>query len=179
MKARKIFNFFSKILICIIVTLSCMIILKSNSNLRGLIYKKVFQNNFKFAKVNELYEKYFGVILPFSKNNNVSLVSKEEIEYESKEEYKDGVRLKVSENYPVPLLNSGIVIFIGNKEGYGDTVIVQDADGVETWYANLKMIKVSMYDYLKKGDIVGEASGDNFILVFTKDGKIIDYKKYI
>ena len=36
-----------------------------------------------------------------------------------------------------------------------------------------------MYDYLKKGSIIGEALDDKLVLVFTKDGKNLDYKKYI
>ena len=36
-----------------------------------------------------------------------------------------------------------------------------------------------MYDYLKTGDILGEANGTKMYLVFTKEGKTLDYKKYI
>ncbi len=179
MKNNKFSKFCNRFLLFVIAVLVCMIILKSNSNIRGFVYRNVFQNNFKFAKVNELYEKYFGKVLPFSKDSNEALVSSEKLEYESSEKYKDGVKLKVSDNYAVPLLDSGIVIFTGEKEGYGNTVIVEGSDEIQIWYSNLKEIKVEMYDYLKKGGIVGEANGDNFILAFTKDGQFIDYKKHI
>ena len=79
----------------------------------------------------------------------------------------------------IPIIKSGIVVFTGEKEGYGNTVVVQQGDGVEVWYANIKEIKVSMYDYLKAGDILGEADGSKLYLVFTKEGEILDYKKYI
>jgi len=157
-----------------------MIILKSNASLRSKAYKVIYQSNLKFPKINELYEKYFGSSLPLTGDKvNAVMVSSEKIEYEKAEKYKDGVKLKVKEGYVIPLINSGIVVFAGEKDGYGNTVIVEDAEGVDMWYCNLKEIKVNMYDYLKKGSIVGEASGDNFILVFTKDEEVLDYKKYI
>ena len=186
MKKRKVntyskfSRFCSRFLVCVIIVLSGLILLKSHPNLRNAVYKNVFQNHLKFAKINELYEKYFGSSLPLTGNkSNLSLASSEKIEYESMEKYKNGVRLKVYDGYTIPVIKSGIVIFTGEKEGYGNTVIVQGADDVEVWYSNLKDIKVSMYDYLKKGSIVGEANSDNFILVFTKEGKTLDYKKYI
>ncbi len=179
-KVSKFSKMCSRFLVCVIIVLVGLITLKSNPNLRSFVYKNVFQNNLKFAKINELYEKYFGSSLPLTGNkSNLAIVSSEKLDYESKEKYNDGVKLKVSDSYAIPILKSGIVVFAGEKENYGKTVIVQGADEVEVWYSNLKDIKVSMYDYLKKGSIVGEANGDNFILVFTKDGKVLDYKKYI
>ena len=178
-KVSRLSKFCSRFLVFTIIVLICMIALKSSYNLRNFIYKNVFQNNIKFAKINELYEKYFGSSLPLTSKTNTLLVSSEKFQYESKEKYKDGVKLKASDNYAIPILNSGIVVFTGEKEGYGKTVIIEGADEVEIWYSNLKEVKVSMYDYLKKGSIIGEANGDNFILVFTKDGKVLDYKKYI
>jgi len=41
-----------------------------------------------------------------------------QLSYSKESVYKDGVKLTVSDNYLVPALESGIVIFIGNKEGY-------------------------------------------------------------
>lgn len=178
-KTNKASKILSRFLVFVIIVLCSLIVLKGSPNLRNVVFKKVFQNNLKFAKINELYEKYFGSSLPLTGSNSLALVSSEKLNYEKEEKYKDGVKLTVSNNYAVPLLESGIVIFTGEKEGYGNTVIVQGADDVEVWYSNLKDVKVSMYDYLKKGSIVGEAMEDNLVLVFTKDGKNLDYKKYI
>ena len=180
LKTNKISKFFSNFLVCIIVLLIGLITLKSNPNLRDKFYKSVFQNNLKFAKINELYEKYFGSSLPLKgSKNNLSLVSSNKLEYKKEEKYKNGVKLQAENNYAIPVLKSGIVIFTGEKEGYGKTIIIQSADDVEVWYSNLKDIKVNMYDYLKEGSIVGEANNDNFILEFNKNGKALNYKKYI
>ncbi len=179
-KVNRFFKLLSHFLVCIIITLIGLIVLKSNADLRNFVYKNVFQSNLKFASINEFYEKYFGSSLPLSeKQSSLSMVSSEKIEYSNLEKYKEGVKLKVSNNYTIPVIKSGIVIFAGVKEDYGNTVIVQTADDIEMWYSNLKDIKVNMYDYLKKGSIIGEADGKDLILVFTKDGKSLDYKKYI
>jgi len=168
----------SKFLVLVVVVLVCMIILKGNADLRDKVYKKVFQNNFSFAKINEIYKKYFGSSVPLSKENT-ELVSSNTLEYSTKEKYKDGVKLTVKEGAVISFMDSGLVIFKGNKEGYGDTVIVQRSDNVEVWYSNLKNINVSLYDYVKKGDNLGEANGNYIYLVFIKEGKRLDYQKYI
>lgn len=170
---------FSKFLVCVILLLGCLIALKASPSLRENLYKYVFKNNFSFAQVNAIYEKLFGSSLPLTGTEQTALVSSTKIEYEEESAYKDGVQLTVSNNYVIPVIKSGIVVFTGEKEGYGNTVVIQQGDGTEVWYANIKEIKVSMYDYLKAGDILGETNGSKLYLVFTKEGEILDYKKYI
>ena len=169
----------SKFLVCVVLLLGILITLKASPSLRENLYKYVFQNHFSFAEVNAVYEKLFGSSLPLTGTDKTALVSSTKIEYEDSKAYKDGVELTVSDNYVIPVIKSGIVVFAGEKDGYGNTVVVQQGDGIEVWYANLKEIKVSMYDYLKTGDILGEANGSKMYLVFTEDGKTLDYKKYI
>ena len=172
-------KFCSRLLVCVLLLLVALISLKASPDLREFVYKNVFKDNFSFAKVNEIYEKLFGASLPLTSTDDTALVSAQTLEYSAKEDYMDGVKLTVSTNYVVPIINSGIVIFAGEKEGYGNTVIIQQADDVEVWYANLSDIRVSMYDYLKKGDILGEVQDDFLYLVFTKEGESLDYNKYI
>ena len=168
-KVSFVSKLFSKFLICVVLLLGVLIALKASPSLREKLYKYVFQNHFSFAEVNSVYEKLFGSSLPLTGTE----------EYVDSKSYKDGVELTVSENYVIPVIKSGIVVFAGEKEGYGNTVVIQQGDGVEVWYANIKEIKVSMYDYLKTGDILGEANGKKMYLVFTKEGENLDYKKYI
>lgn len=176
-KTSKFSRLLSRFLVCIIFVLIGLIALKSNVKLRSYVYKNVFQNNLKFAKLDELYEKYFGSALPLT-GSDVMVASKEKLEYENLEELEDGVKLEVKEGYTVTSLRSGIVIFSGEKENLGNTVIIEDGDGVEIWYSGLKESKLSMYDYLKVGDIIGSCKNE-LILEFKKDGKKVDYKKYL
>lgn len=178
-KVSLVSKLFSKFLVCVALLLGVLIALKSSPSLRENLYKYVFQNHFSFAEVNAVYEKLFGSSLPLTGTDKTALVSSTKIEYEDSKAYKEGVELTVSENYVIPVIKGGIVVFAGEKEGYGNTVVIQQGDGVEVWYANIKEIKVSMYDYLKTGDILGEASGKKMYLVFTKEGETLDYKKYI
>lgn len=178
-KPSLISRLLSKFLVLVIIVLVCLITLKSNADLKNFVYKKVFQNNFSFAKMNEVYKKYFGSSLPLKSSTTSEMVSSETLEYTDSSNYKEGVKLNVKENYLVPSLDSGLVIFVGDKQDYGNTVIVQRPDNVEVWYCNLKTVGVSLYDYIKKGENIGEANGNNIYLVFKKDGKSLDYKKYI
>ena len=56
----------------------------------------------------------------------------------NKESYKDGVSLSVTDDYLVPSQLGGIVVFVGEKEGYGKTVVVQQYNGIDLWYGNIK-----------------------------------------
>ncbi len=180
-KPSRFSRYLSRFLVLVVVTLVALITLKSNADLRDKVYKKVFQNNMSFAKINEIYKKYFGSSLPLADNvtADTELVSTEKIEYSDISKYKDGAKLTVKENYVVSAMDSGLIIFAGEKDDYGKTVIIQRPDNVEVWYGNLKEINVSLYDYIKKGEIIGEAKDKTLYMVFTKEGKALDYQKYI
>lgn len=144
-------------------------------------YRRVYNESFSFAKINNLYEKYFGSPLPFKDvfKSKTSTVFNEKLKYDNNEKYKEGVKLTVSKDYLVPILESGMVVFVGEKEGYGNTVIIQQMDGVDVWYGNVNNLNITLYDYVEKGSLLGEASSESLYLVFKKEGKILDYKKYI
>lgn len=154
--------------------------MKSNADLRNYVYKNVFQDNLSFAKINSVYKKYFGSSLPlFNDSNDVGMVSSAKLKYSKIEKYKNGAKLTVSNNYLVTAMDSGIVVFSGEKDGYGKTVVIQRSDDVEVWYCNLSNLNIGLYDYIKKGDNIGEVSGDTLYLVYMKDGKFLNYKKYV
>ena len=47
------------------------------------------------------------------------------------------------------------------------------------WYCNVQNENVNLYDYVEKGNLLGEAKGKEIYIVYQKDGKYIDYKEYI
>jgi len=170
---------FIKFIISIILTLLILIILKSNDVFKMHFYKRVYQDNISFADINSFYKSKFGFQLPFLEYlDNTTPVFNESLTYLSSSVYRDGVNLEVIENYLVPALNDGIVVFIGEKEGYGNTVIIEQKDGVSVWYSNLEEINLQMYDYVLKGELIGVVNS-NLYLVFIKNGEYVSYKEYI
>lgn len=172
----------SKFLITIILTLGCLIILKKDTKLQTLFYKNVYDTNFSFATINKIYKDKFGSPIPFSdiiEKNETSAVFNENLAYKEKSKYKDGVKLTVSKNYLTPAMESGMVVFIGEKEGYGNTVIIQQVNGIDLWYSNLKTVSVKLYDYVEKGSLIGEVNNDSLYLIYKKDGKVLDYEEYL
>lgn len=178
-KKFKIPKFINKILFTIFLFLITIIVLKNNQEIRQIFYEKVYNDNISFASINSLYQKYFGKPIPFDIfNQGTESVFNEELNYKNKTEYLNGVSLEVDSNYLVPSLDNGIIIFIGEKEGYNNTVIMECENGVEVWYGNIDNENVKMYDYINKGSLIGEAS-NNLYLVFMKDGELLNYEDYI
>lgn len=178
---KYLLSFFSKILISAIIFLVVLIVTKRDDSLKSKINEKVFKTNFSFATVNKWYKDTFGEILPFDNlvsEKDVSVFN-EKITYKANSLYKDGVKLTVTDKYLVPILQSGIVVFMGAKENYGQTIIIQQVDGIDVWYSNIDASNINLYDYVEKGTLLGEAKGDYIYLVFQKDGKFLDYKEYI
>lgn len=167
-----------KFLLLVVLTILSIILLR-NDQFKINFYKYVYEYNISFAQINKWYENKFGSALPFSKYfEEVTPVFNEKLSYKEKNKYKDGVALLVEDNYLVPAIDSGIVIFIGEKEGYGNTIIIQQENGIDVWYSNLKEINIKLYDYIKEGNLIG-VSNSNLYLVFTKDGEVVDYQEYI
>ena len=170
-----------RFLITAVITLLTLIGLKGNSKFKTVFYKQVYDTNFSFATLNSTYQKYFGSPIPFQDllKQPVETVFNEKLTYSGVNLYKDGAKLTVSKNYLVPIIESGMVVFIGEKEGYGNTVIIQGMNGVDTWYGNILNVNVKLYDYVSKGTLLGEVKDTTLYMVFEKEGKKLNYKEYI
>ena len=170
-----------RFLITAVITLLTLIGLKGNSKFKTVFYKQVYDTNFSFATLNSTYQKYFGSPIPFQDllKQPVETVFNEKLTYIGVNLYKDGAKLTVSKNYLVPIIESGMVVFIGEKEGYGNTVIIQGMNGVDTWYGNILNVNVKLYDYVSKGTLLGEVKDTTLYMVFEKEGKKLNYKEYI
>lgn len=167
-----------KLLISIVITLVILILIKSSSEFKNNFYKRVYNDNISFTKLKEVYNKYIGDSNILDKVVKTEPVFNEKLIYKKQEKYLDGVKLDVDSNYLVPIEESGIVVFIGEKEGYGNTVIIQRIDGIDEWYGNIDNVNVKLYDYVKKGTLLGETS-NNLYLVYKKDGNVLDYEEYL
>ena len=167
-------NTITKVLLTIIITLILLIFFKTNNDFKRLFNKYVYNTSLPFTDFKELYDKYF-----LGKDENeVVQTFVEKITYYDKSLYEDGVKLTVSDNYLVPAIDSGIVVFIGDKDKYGKTIIVQQVNGIDVFYGNVNN-NVNMYDYVEKGSLIGEAIDTNIYLAFQKEGKFVSYKDYL
>ncbi len=138
--------------------------------------KNLFETNYNFSKVNNLYKKY---LLNITKKETAKPVwENENLEYYNVEDYNGGAKLSVSENYNVKMLESGLVVFIGNKEEYGMTVIVQQSNGINVTYGNVEAKDIKIYDYIEKGTIIGVAN-KTLYLKFESEKEVLDYNTYI
>ncbi len=177
---NKLVKFINKVLITILFTVVVLIISKMNPEYKKVIKEKLFEENFSFSSVRNFSEKYLGGLLPFDKiTSEEKSVFDEKLVYSELKKYKDGAELKVTDNYLVPVVESGIIVFIGEKDKYGKTIIVQQMNGIDLWYSNINIGDHKLYDYIEKGDLIGESINNKIYLSYQKNGEFLDYKKYL
>ncbi len=167
-----------RILIVAVIFLSLSIVCRKESSLKDKVYGYLYKEDIPFTKINKLYQKYLGGIFPIKSNGAVKEVFSESLKYDDLSIYQDGVKLSVEDSYLVPSLDEGMVVFIGEKDGYGNVVIVENLDGINFWYGNIENPSVKLYDYIEKGSLVGEAN-KTLYLVFSKDDKYLNYEEYL
>ena len=162
---RKRSNIIIKLFTVIIFTMLIVIISNYSPKFRNFIINDVLNNTINFSKVNRFINKYTNV---FKISDTKPVVS---VPTNNSEKYLDGLKYKIGTNEEVYVKDSGIVTFIGNKEGYNNTIIVQQSNGYYAWYGNIKE-KVKLYDYLESGTVLGIASNE-YYYVLIKDDKIV------
>ena len=176
---NKFKKYFTKILLSIIFLLISIIYIKSSNN-NKYNYEQIFlKDAISFTKVNNWYNKYFGEIVPIPDvSSNIQSVFNESIVYSNSDNYLNGKSFIVEQDYIVPSLQSGIIVFMGEKEGYGNTMIVQGIDGFDIWYANIDYSNQNLYDYVKKGESLAKVNDNNLYIVIMKDNNYISYEEY-
>lgn len=171
-----------KFLLCMIIFLILGILCKKDITYQYFTKTKIYQDNITFSTFRKFYNRYLGGIFPVVNLENTekyASVFNEKISYQSIEDYLDGARLIVSPNYLIPNMESGIVVYIGKKENYGNVIIVENNNGIRTWYGNVCNSLVKLYDQIQNGNYLGESCGTEIYLVYTKGNEILNYKNYI
>ncbi|WP_141433629.1 M23 family metallopeptidase [Bacillus sp. 03113] len=151
---------------------------------------QTMNEDFQFATVSNWYEQKFGKPLAFLPTST----NKKENRSESNDEpyalpasgrilenfSKNGQRITIEtgKGATVDAMNEGFVSFIGEKDGFGKTVIIQHSDNSESWYGNLADINVHLYAYIDKGVKVGNVTNDgskgSFYFAIKKGDNFID-----
>lgn len=171
---------FSKLLITIIIFLIGLICIKKDISLKNIIKENIYEKSIKFSNNQKIYDKYFDSYLSIERNSKKEeAVFNEKINYTASENYENGVKLTVEDNYLVPVIESGVIIYIGEKEKLGNTIVIEQVDGIETVYSNVSSANYKLYDYVEKGDLIGEVLSEKLILQFLKNGEYLDYQTLI
>lgn len=165
----------SKFLYAVIFFLISIIFTRYNDNTLLLYKKYVFTESLPFTKIKGFYEDLFGEVLP---KENTSLVLNGDLVYKSIDTYLDGEVLTLTSSSIINSITSGVVVYIGNKDGYGNTVIIQGVDGVDIWYSNFSNISVKLYDYIEKNTLLGEVLDNKLYLVIKKNNEYLKYEDY-
>ncbi len=167
----------SKLLISIIVILSSLIITNLNNDLKDIFKRNVLENNISFSNLNKLYQKYIGGFIK-DDNNEVLVANDDKLNENTIKEENGSYVIEVDKDYPINFMASGIIVYIGDKDELGNTVIVQGNDGVDLWYSNIFISDYSLYDYVKKGEILGTTNSEYLRLTIMKDGTKLSYDEY-
>lgn len=174
----KISNIINQVLISFSFVFLVLIINKFSPNFILNIKKQIFNKSFNFVKVNKISKDIIGrEVFSYNDNKTLNVISDNNLSnYSTK--YYDGEEFIVSDSLPIGAIQSGVVIYIGEKEHYNNTVIVQGVDGFNIWYGNLKDISVSLYDYVEKHSLVGSADKDRIYMLIEKNNKLYTYDEY-
>lgn len=174
-----IIGFINQVLICIVLFLVSLILTK-NTTFKDKLYNYVYNSNLSFLKIEDFFEKKFGELIPSkTKDESQKVASNSKIDYDGLEEIDGGVLLTVKQSTLIKSLESGLVVFNGNKDGYGNVLILEQVDGVEVWYVNITSTSFNLYDYVEKGEILGESENDKIKLLFKNNEGSVDYKTYL
>jgi septal ring factor EnvC (AmiA/AmiB activator) len=105
--------------------------------------------------------------------------------FTGKPEYHKGVDFAGKEGAGVLSVGDGIVIWAGNRQGYGNLVEIDHGNGYVTRYAHNKEQYVDVGDTVKKGQMIalmgstGRATGPHVHFEVMRNGKPVNPSRYI
>ena len=159
---------FGKLFTVLIFTMVIISLSNYSPKFRNFLINDILNNSMNFSKINNILDKTTNIF----KTEKIEKVNKLEDNVISSEKYKDGIKYFINDNENIYVKDSGIVTYIGKKDGYNNTIVIQQSNGYYAWYGNIKE-KVKLYDYVESGSLLGIAS-DEYYYVLLKDDKPID-----
>ncbi len=156
---------------------------------------QAFEEEFQFASIAGWYEEKFGkpiALFPTEKKEKsdgtgTGALAEYALPANAKvlQSFKDngkGVLLETGSNSDVSSIKEGFVIYVGDKDQLGKTVVVQHFDGSESWYGKLDKINesIKLYNYIDAGAQLGkvtkeEKTGSGLFYFAIKDnGGFVD-----
>lgn len=95
---------------------------------------------------------------------------------------QQGIMIKTADrSMPIEVVKEGWVVFVGEKEGLGQTIVIDHRNGEESWYGNLQDIQILLYDWVDQGEKIGYSSAIQedstqgiFYFALKKDSLFVD-----
>ena len=172
-------NTLTKLLLSIIFLLLSIILIKSNSHIKEFYTEEVLTKQLNFTKFNNLYNKYLGNILPdYTIPEPTKTVMNNTFSYLDGSPYLNGTKITTEENYLIPTITSGIIVFLGDKDTLGPTCIIQGVDGIDIWYSNINLDNLNLYDYIDANTPLGPTLSNYMYLTIDNNGTYISYETY-
>ncbi len=178
-KIHPLFNkqsFLIRSMIAACLFLSAGILFKAESEqvapVQGYV-SNMMEEEFEFAMVKDWYEGKFGNPVALFPTEPTSDTASEAPAYalpasgkvlESFETTGKGIMVETVLSSEVEAIDAGVVTYAADKEGIGQTVVIQHTDGSESWYGMLESIDVSVYDFVQTKDKLGSVTN-------SEDGK--------
>jgi len=153
-------SIFNKLFTITIFVLIVMIVSNFSPEFRGFVNDKILNSTIDFSFVNKFTNNITDVFK--TSNEDVPVVS---TNIES-EKYLDGIKYNYSGD--VLLKSSGIVTYIGEKEGYGNTVVIQQSNGYYAWYGNISE-SIKIYDYVEANSKIGTSDKEYYYVLLKDD----------
>lgn len=165
-KRKKRNKFLYQWILVMVLFLATAVVFKLPANVAGPFkngISQVLTKEFQFAEMQNLYQKYVGgspAFLPAFSGNTKSekkwaapVSGKITLPFDEK---RKGIVLITPESAQVVAASEGWIQFTGNKDGLGNTIIIQHANGIETWYGWLEEINVKEKEWVQKGQRIGK-----------------------
>ncbi len=124
---------------------------------------QVMQTNFEFATMSDWLSKRVGdiyAVLPsrFSKKDQSEAIPVSGKLLETFKENGKGIMVETTTGVSVKTIAAGVVIFAGDDDKTGKTVIVQQTNKMNVWYGHLSDIDVTLYQHVDQGTGIGVVS---------------------
>lgn len=151
---------------------------------------EVMERDYNFQGVAEWYEAHLGgipaIIPTFSNKNDPHKESSPRpsvwlspVQGQVVEHFKEDrpyMTFNGSDDGQVTASTDGLISFVGEKEGWGNCVIVQHAGDTETWYGPVSSVQVELSDWVNAQDPLGEITHIEGKVQFgvKRGGKFVD-----
>lgn len=163
---------------------------------KGKAYiSSALNESFQFQSVALWYERQFGgtpSLLPAL--NTFQQEEAQKVDFVSKHYFSPvkgkiiapfetsrlGVTVETKSDTPVAAMDTGLVVYVGNKEETGYTIIIRHTNGLQSVYGWIEQGKVELNDWIKGGETIGTVSKNSskqagyLYFAVSKDNKFVN-----